>query len=440
MGRIFSEFGPLFLAFFAIILAYLSLHWSRKLYKERLDFEAKKFAAEEEERKKLATFRAQEYARFSQPAVDLATHIGRLLIEDPHWARKALEAAKILPYTDTLFGERSSHFREEKEELAKRFWPYLLARCRQIIDGGRRHVYLLIDSGTTLKPFFDLIGHSTAEAWQRQEQWLRFFHLATNNIPGLQDLMTSGRQVQSARYSKLAIEDCHLLPGVPMPVFGAVAGAETEAAITRLRDTAVGQDTPEPPVFLALVVGNWVRIRNTLPRCPVPMARGMEHKSVKQVFVDTADEIFVISPLGKIFVGHTNYEVNTALGFRQGASDPGRLAYDEVEILGNERPKKTKLVSTSRRRRRILYRHSVSVEDALIPSDRIGKPMLDEESFAHSPIDNLPHMLFSFDKLPKDWYSEFEVEFPHYQTRQNSAVLAMFRVEFPGGTEAEDER
>jgi hypothetical protein len=42
------------------------------------------------------------------------------------------------------------------------------------------------------------------------------------------------------------------------------------------------------------------------------MARGDEHLRVKQTFVEKADEVFVVSPLGKIFVDYGKDEVNEA--------------------------------------------------------------------------------------------------------------------------------
>ena len=227
------------------------------------------------------------------------------MVNDPSWAHRALEAAKLLPYKDTLFGERTQHFKEEKEELATRFTPHLIKRCEALIEEGRRHVYLLIDAGTTLYPFFRIIGQETSKLWQRGEKWLEYLHLATNNLPGVEQLMLTGRQTQYGRYSKLAIEDCQLLPGVPLPIFASVAGEQTNEAILNLRRQALAKGDSDQPVFISLVVGNWIRIRRTTPRCPVPMARGIEHLKVKDTLIHIADEIFVISPLGKIFVNQS---------------------------------------------------------------------------------------------------------------------------------------
>lgn len=318
------------------------------------------------------------------------------MVNDPSWAHRALEAAKLLPYKDTLFGERTQHFKEEKEELATRFTPHLIKRCETLIEEGRRHVYLLIDAGTTLYPFFRIIGQETSKLWQRGEKWLKYLHLATNNLPGVEQLMLTGRQTQYGRYSKLAIEDCQLLPGVPLPIFASVAGEETNEAILNLRKKAQAKGDSDQPVFISLVVGNWIRIRRTKPRCPVPMARGIEHLKVKDTLIHIADEIFVISPLGKIFVSQSNEDVNKALGFDSTSTDPEKSSYDEIQI-NNELAPRVKLISTTRQPHRLLHRHSNRLEDAF---EEGFKNEIDEDLFAKSKIEELPHLLFPFDKLP----------------------------------------
>ncbi|MCI0562347.1 MAG: hypothetical protein MN733_28005 [Nitrososphaera sp.] len=434
---IYENLGHLILTAVAIWLAYLALRGDRKLRGEQLasdsdlkraqlEFEKKKFDAEEDERKKLSKFREQEYKRFSEPAADIAEHLADFLIKDPHWAYRALEAAKLLPYTDTLFGERSKHFREEKQELADRFTPYLLKRCETIIKNQDRDVWLLVDAGTTLYPFFDIIGRETAKRWQQRESWLDRFHLATNNLPGIEQLIQNGRKIPDDRYSNLAIEDCRLLPGIPVPIFAAVAGDLTNEAIRNIRAQHGGNT--RKATFIALVVGNWIRIRRSQPRCPVPMARGIEHRDVKQTFVDNADEVYVISPLGKIFVDYSNQEVNDALGFRVGATDQEDAPYGEIKIDG-ARAKTVKLVTTTRPEHAILHRHSNRVEDALVPTMR--HPQISEENYAICEIGELPHLLFPFHKLPTLRIEEFGFEFPHYHTRGNLRLLEMFNVEEP---------
>jgi hypothetical protein len=230
----FYHFGAFFIAIVAVILGYVELRNIRIVQKEkneedrrrfeaemeerkmRLDLDAKRFEAEQKDREQLARIRDQEYRRLSQPAVELAKHVARLLGNDAHWAQSAMEAAKLLPFSSTVFGERSQHFQLEKQELAHRFSPYILKRCETLTANGN-HVFLFIDAGSTLYPFFDIIGREAVKLCQRGEKWLERLHLVTNNLPGVEQIMRAGKRTPGDRYSKLAIEHCHILPGVPVP-------------------------------------------------------------------------------------------------------------------------------------------------------------------------------------------------------------------------------
>lgn len=391
----------------------------------RLALEEQRFRVEEAELNKLAKFRDQQYRRFSQPAAEIAQHVAQFLKEDPHWAQLAIEGAKLLPYTGTIFGERSQHFPAEKQELASRFAPYLLKRCEVLAMDGK-HVFLMIDAGSTLYPFFDIIGKETVRLYQRGEKWLSRLHLATNSLPGIEQLIKIGRCAPGERYSKLAIEDCHLLPGIPLPIFAAVAGIQTRKAIRLFRRWYNAHFPKASVTFVALVVGNWVRVRNSDPRPPIPMARGIEHLDVKQAFVDNADEVFVVSPLGKIFVGQSNDKINDVLGFSASSSDPDKEKYGEVNI-SDAQARRVKLVTTTRADNRLLHSHGETVRGAVTGLSK--QPLLAEIDFARATIENVPHMFFPFGSLPAAKIEEFHVEVPHEHTRRDPRFLEMFGID-----------
>ena len=192
---------------------------------KRVALEERRFKTEDAERQNLVRFRESQYDRFSKPAVEIADHLTQSLCNDASWAARALQKARFLPYTDTIFGERSEHFHDEKVELAKQFTRYLLKRCEALAE-NERHVFLFVDAGTTLFQFFETIGKETVKKSQRGDKWLKRFHLATNNLPGIGELIKSGKRLPWDRYSKLAIEDCQLLPGTPIPIFASVAGEQ----------------------------------------------------------------------------------------------------------------------------------------------------------------------------------------------------------------------
>lgn len=423
-----TDLGPLIISLFSTVLSaaamiffLIQLAATRRIEKNRLKFEKEKFHAEK-------TFREEQYQKFREdPAKDIAQHVTEILRRNPDWARRAMEDANLASYTYTIFGERSHHFAEEKRELAKLFAPYLLRRCEQLILKGKS-VYILIDAGTTLYPFFKQIGQETARASQNGEKWVDNLHLATNNLPGLEELMKWGRRVSNDRYSRLAIKDCHLLPGIPLPVFAAVAGQETNEAIENLRRRAQDAGKSEP-MFIALVVGNWVRIRQSQPRCPVPMARGKEHCEVKNSLVANSDEVFVVSPLGKNFVGRSKDDVNSALGLSKSASRPELRPYQEVNI-GDGVARRVKLVSTYRQPKSLLYAHSIHLEEALQDYGVKGRyDHISEDQFAEMETGDIPHLLFGFDALPEGRVRQMEIEFPHYGSRQRADFRRMFHVD-----------
>jgi hypothetical protein len=165
------------------------------------------------------------------------------------------------------------------------------------------------------------------------------------------------------------------------------------------------------------------------------MARGAEHLGVKQTMFDNADEVFVVSPLGKIFVGHSENEINGALGFGTEASASGKpvdlekASYSDVKI-DSAHAQKIKLVATARAEGRLLRRHSNRVEDALASGGSDSLPS--EEQFASALIENVPHLLFPYGSKAKSEFEERELEFPHYYTRRNQSVLKMFSVDLKG--------
>ena len=258
--------GPIIIALIAVVLAYYPLRAIKQIEQARVEAEQKKlaleekrFLAEEEQRRKASEYRHQEAERFSPIAAEIAMELSDILRADSSWARQALEAAKIAPYTDSIFGERFQHFQNEKNELAEDFTPLLLKRC-EAHARSEKEVFLVIDAGTTLYPFFELIGREAAKLRQSRGEdanWLNHVHLFTNNLPGFEQLIRSGKIAPNDRYSPLAIADSQILPGVALPVFGAVASTETSDAIDLLSERRAGG----PAVIIALVVGNWVRIR-----------------------------------------------------------------------------------------------------------------------------------------------------------------------------------
>lgn len=322
------------------------------------------------------------------------------------------------PQSKSLFEERVSHFREEKQFLANHFITPLLNRCQEYVERGKQ-VHLIIDSGTTLYPFFKKLAEASLRAYANREKWIDNFFIETNNIHGIIMLMDSGRVNSNDRYSPLAI-NCDLLPGTPLPVYSALTGKKTIAALQQLRGE-VGQDA----VFIALTTGNWIRLRRSMPSCPIPLARGIGHLEFKRALIDFSDEIYVVTPLGKVFIGVPPGDVNTALGFDEKHLAPDRQPYYEVNI-SDEKAANIKIVTTSRELGCVLSEQSTKVRTLLGVDTLAINEVLQE--FYKKPIAESPHIIFPFGDIPNDWYLQTEAEFPHPHTRNDIFMQKFFFV------------
>jgi len=138
------------------------------------------------------------------------------------------------------------------------------------------------------------------------------------------------------------------------------------------------------------------------PTCPVPLARGLPHLRFKQTLINCAHEIYVVAPLGKIFADAAFEQVNVALGFDEKYASAGRKPYQEVDI-NDTKACGVKLISTSRIVGRVLSNLNVRVCDRLAVQD--GRA----QRFVDAAAEDVPHILFPFDRLPNNWYLEKEV-------------------------------
>ena len=408
-----KEFAVLISAVGTIIVLLVQLQLRLKLQRQELEFRKMEYEEKKAEREKHEKWLQGETVKLTKVGDMLGEKIFAFLKRDPEWAIEALEKAKLGPFAETIFGERSSHFREEKEFIADRFLPILLDRCKYQIEHERAHVYLLIDSGTTLFPFFKRLA---VEAKRRtREAWLSHLTVVTNNLPGVESLMEFGRVDPHDRYSELAF-DCRLLPGVPLPVYSAVAGPATEQAVRKLQtETHLDRES----LFIGLLTGNWVRLRRSDPACPVPLVRGQSHLGFKQALLECCDEAYVISPLGKIFARASCEEVNRVLGFDGTSTD--RAPYMDLQIKG-EKASSVRLISTARCPGRVLSNLSVRI------GERLNTREEDFSQFSSANFRDVPSLCFPFDKVPENWHLQIETEFPHVYTRDESIRRKWFFV------------
>jgi hypothetical protein len=401
----------LILAFATIVLIQRELVFKRRLQEQELKAKkdlhdedlAFRKAVEDETRRGRevnAKWMQDETARLGPLAEDIASIITRQLVEDTSWATSALKKARLGHPSQTIFTDRLNHFSDEKEHLAHNFVPLLLMRCRQLAEEGHE-VYLIIDAGTTMYPLFSRLGSAAVKCWRNRELWVDSITIVTNNLPGVQSLMDTGRVDPTNRYSELAIK-CELLPGAPLPVYSSVTGELTTDTLNAMRTRH-----SKSAVFVGVVSGNWVRVSRS-HSAPIPLSRGQGHQKFKEAVVTEADEVYVLAPLGKIFVDVGLEELNSALGFDRKHSDTERQPYSEV-FLTEDEAKKVRLVSTSRLDGRVLSHLSQKLQTLLKASEG--------DCYQWTADGMIPHWLFEYDRLPQSRHEELAVEFPHAYTR-----------------------
>jgi hypothetical protein len=326
---------------------------------------------------------------------------------------------------------RSGHFAKEKVFLAETFGKLLTKRLQNLCR-GTQDVILFIDAGTTLLPFFKILDEFARTA----KNCNKHFVVVTNNLAGANWLSEFGSFDEN---DELYLK-CVLLPGELLPKYSAITGFE-ESIGTRFSKTLAQLDTNKSIEIiknlrdsengklklLALVTGNWVRIRNEKPKLPVPLARGRGHLHVKESMIKNADEVYVISPLGKIF---SNQRKTKVLGLLEDYSD----AYEELntektnlQIISKNRTK-IKLVTTYRTDSRFLLSPSSDmIYNSLLGEESEGdasaEPYISKveqgnlydcaENFSTCETAEIPHFMFEFKDVSSDETIQLNEEFPH---------------------------
>jgi hypothetical protein len=250
----------------------------------------------------------------------------------------------------------------------------------------------------------------------------------TNNIAGVVSYMSAGKLKPKGEPEKKlsGFVECKVLPGRVLADYAALTGPETEGALKALRGA-----NPDA-CFIGLVVGNWI----WLPRgdemggtgwdpahyYPVPLARDHElhrHLEFKQELISGSDEIYVCTPLAKVFIKSSLLAINQA--FLQGSA--AAHEYHQVPIDAAKR-NALKLVSTVRLspENDLLYAHSSKLVTAY---SQENSELL--RYFVEKDIPQVPSLLFGFDGLTdKSKEEQKKIEFPHDYTQAPKFMADFF--------------
>jgi hypothetical protein len=361
-----------------------------------------------------------------QQAETLAATVADLLHRNPEWARQAILKADLGPPGSWAFGERIGHFIDEKDHLATQFGPWLIRRILYLTSHsvreaspsgesaangenatGKTKLILVLDSGTTMGSFFrtfvSLLARSPAVSG---------VVVVTNNISAVECFLNACRTEKNSDASIPSLEDrvtCILLPGKALPEYGAVTGVLTTELLDRIR----GENATA--ICIGLTTGNWVHLSESPPFWPVPMVRGAGHGDFKEALIRNSDEVYLLSPLGKVFANVSTISVNNAWNFRRDDPNPRRRTYEEVHIA----PLKSsaiRVVSTFRSPEQVLYRHSALIGALLKAADQASW-----EQSAEKPFSDVPNVLLPFAKFSSERRErQIEIEVPHDYARTDA--------------------
>lgn len=357
--------------------------------------------------------KAQDTAR------QIALSVASDLKNDSHWAADALREAAILGGAISVFGQRIHHFRDEKNAMAVNFFHFLLKRIRHLSTQHNR-VLVLLDSGTTILPFFELFGKAAVKDKQSPlGVWTGKTELITNNIPGISELIKHGRSNPTDRFDEIAVR-CHVLPGTPLAVYSAIVGDKTVEAIKTCK-------TPGDYV-IGLTTGNFVLVSGQRLR---PLARGEGHYEIKHEICSVSDEAYVIASLGKLIKATSPEEFNSDLRFSSSAQSKAMQPYRAVEYPEGS---KLKLVTTMRESdKSILREFSKKLLELLyaIPPHAVTHGEEGDPDVSTEPsVEKIPHFLYSFDEVqPATRYEQEMVELPHEYMRTPEIMSKYFLIE-----------
>lgn len=345
-----------------------------------------------------------------------------------------------------LYSERMLHFRDEKKYLCDKFSDFLLARIR-ILSRTTDNIFLFIDSGTTLFHLFSRIGKfAVANSYSTPNHWINKIVIITNNMTGIRLLSKIAVQENNSKRFVEPVLKCISISGVPYPTYSAFLGFDFFVETELRKSFEVFQPDYVLKNFIdeirtkkinckiiSVVTGSWVRIRETSPRIPLPLARGTGHIQYKQTIVDIADEVYIVATLGKIFAGQSKEQVYSVLDhFASDATNPTH--YNELNVTTeNFSAGNLKLVTTSRPREGyILSNLSEKLEKVdYLDVQRVTLENLYtvRRSFCDLPFSSIPNIMFDYFDVSDNVQKQFEEEFPHKASREQLEFLKSFHID-----------
>jgi hypothetical protein len=231
----------------------------------------------------------------------------------------------------SLFSYRAAHYTEEKRLVCKRFLHELASNPAL---QNKAPIYLFIDSGSTLFPVFNLLCEYY---WTDQKPYasvIRNISIITNNIPGVQVMISKGRKGSNATAD--TVIPCRVIPGKVEAKYSAILSQEGVNHVAFAVDEIIKNEPNS--ALVALLTGNYISIPDGI------LWRGEFHGQMKNALVHSAQHVYLLSPLGKIF-NKTHTQLNDIIQRSRYYSATSKnyktLVDDEAALRFTDAPKFT---------------------------------------------------------------------------------------------------
>jgi hypothetical protein len=338
-----------------------------------------------------------------------------------------LASSELVSY-DTIYEERAKHYKREKKALATNFVNMLGERVEFLKETENKDFQIIIDSGSTLAPIFDVIGKQASIDPRHWSSGIEFF---TNNIKGVQNLLKYRANPcelpdvepiidsYSDRYLEIPIS-CSILPGKILSAYGAIADKTTIRATHKVSQN-------KNTYNICITTGNYILFEPDR-RIFLPIARTGYHPNMKAILYAVSDEIYVVAPLGKILKGDTEDNIdiilkkfNDDLGYKK---RPDKKSLSEYHLIKKDLvPKefsgfdslwesKSILVTTQRiQGKHNFFEHYNRLKDNLVgflPGQTLPKVEKSTKPYIWT---------CEFDELPPTYQDQDDDEIPHENLR-----------------------
>jgi len=211
----------------------------------------------------------------------------------------------------SYFDIRNRHFSAEKRFICLKALDRISKNEQKRLknnDNAKRTLYLLIDSGSTVYPIFELLCE-----YRNFKDTFKDVVIYTNNIRGISKISDYARK--NDRNDQRIIYKCKAIPGEIEEKYAAIVGKPAVEYLEGLLDLIYCEEfvqaslsesqelskiqklskLNEKAIIVSLITGNYISTREGV------LWRGDFHGELKYNLISNSHHIYVLSPLGKIF-------------------------------------------------------------------------------------------------------------------------------------------